>query len=245
MKFCGIQAALFAAILIGLTGCRTNPAPPIAGAHNAAAPPVFDAQTYRQLDSGAGEVFWIDDRNSEVRLFLWRAGPLAAEGHNHVLVVNRMEGALYLPSDLLSGAVRLDIVFQAADITVDPPALRRRIGGAWAKIIPPEGVRGTRDNMLGPDALDAQRFPAIGLHAEQVYGELPKLAIEAAVTLHGVVQRGLIPVTVTRDEGRLRARGSFLIRQTAFDIEPFSAMGGALSVHDPILIEFDLQARRP
>jgi hypothetical protein len=49
--------------------------------------------------------------------------------------------------------------------------------------------------------------------------------------------------TVSLDRNRLSARGALSIRQTDFGIKPFSAMGGALYVLDPIMIEFELSAR--
>lgn len=238
------RSLVLLAVLIGATGCLGRSGQVAKAPRDPVTAVAFNARAYEQIHGEGGDVFWIDNQDSQVRLFLWRGGRMAAKGHNHVMVIDTMEGAVFLPEDLLSDSVRLDIVFQAADIEVDPPELRRRIGGAWAKTIPPDGIRGTRDNMLGPKVLEADRFPAIGLRAEKVYGELPKLVIDAAVTLHGVTRQHLIPVTVTRDEGRLSATGAFVIRQTAFGIEPISALGGALYAHDPVLIEFDLQARK-
>ncbi|MCF8049594.1 MAG: hypothetical protein K9L59_00040 [Desulfobacterales bacterium] len=42
------------------------------------------------------------------------------------------------------------------------------------------------------------------------------------------------------NESSLSARRSFVIRQSDFGIEPFSALGGSLYVQDPIMIEFEI-----
>ncbi len=230
--------------LLFAVGCQTPGGPVAEVPEKGPVEAVFPAAEYRNLSADEGRVFRVDNAASQVRVFMWRGGPMAAKGHNHVLVVRSMEGAVFIPDDMVSGGTRVDIVFPVAEIAVDPLDLRKQIGGAFTGTgMTEEGARKTRRNMLGEKALDAERFPRIGLSAETVHGELPKLVLDTAITIHGIRRHHLIPATVRVDGETLTAEGAFAIRQTWFGIEPFSAMGGALYVQDPIMVEFEIVAR--
>ncbi len=236
-----LRTMLIVAAAFWLAGCQSwqtpkTPAQP-------AAPAQFNAADYKDIPADSGRVYWIDSDASDVRLYVWRGGPLARKGHNHVMVVKNIDGAVFLPADMLKSKMRMDLVFPVDGIEVDPPALRKEIGGSFDTKISPKGVKGTRRHMLGKEVLDAARYPTVGLKAAGVYGELPKLVLEMAVTLHGAERRLLVPATVKADETRLTAKGAFAIRQTDFNIEPFSALGGSLYILDPIMVEFRIVAK--
>ena len=238
--------SILLSILPGLAACRTHVGPVAEIPEKGPVAVIFDAKKYEDLSDKAGRVFWVDSESSTVHIFLWRGGPMASKGHNHVLAVRNMSGAVYLPEDLLSDEARFDIVFPVKEIAVDPLPLREEIGGAFTGTgMTEKGARDTRKNMLGEKALDADRFPLIGISSDKFYGEPPKLVIDTAVTLHGIQRRRLIPITFRVEKGRLTARGAFAIRQTDFGIEPFSAMGGALYLLDPLMVEFEIIAMTP
>ena len=232
---------LFSSLL--LAACQTTG--PVADVpEEGAAQASFPESLYDNLASEDGTVFRVDNDASEVLFFMWRSGPMAHKGHNHVMRVTDMTGAVFLPEDMLSGEPRIDIVFPVKGIDVDPMALRKEIGGAFASTgMTEKGAQKTREHMLAESSMHAERFPTIGLSAKKVHGEPPKLAIDMALTIHGIERRQLIPATVRVDGDTLTASGSFAIRQTRFGIEPSSAMGGALYVQDPIMIEFKIVAR--
>ena len=239
-----LVVALLLGSLLWLAGCQT-PAGPVADMpENGAAAAEFEPKVYDDLSGEAGKVYRVDSNASTVHIFLWRGGPMAPKGHNHVLAVEQMRGAVYLPKDLLSNAARFDIVFPVQEIAVDPLPLRERIGGAFTGTgMTEEGARATRKNMLGEKGLNAELFPRIGLSSKQFHGEPPKLVLDTVVTIHGIQRRSLIPVTLNLEGDRLTARGAFALRQTDFGIEPFSAMAGALYLLDPLMVEFEIVAR--
>jgi len=230
---------------VALIGCWSPGAGPVTDMpENGTAQPTFPSSFYAGISAEEGRVFEMDSEASEARLFLWRGGLLAEKGHNHVMRVKKMESAFFLPKDMLAEEARLDIVFQAMDIEVDPMPLREEIGGSFAGTgMTPEGAQGTRDNMLGEKVLDAGRFSTIGFRTRRVVGELPKLVLDTVITLHGLEHQTLIPATAQVQEDRLTLEGAFVIEQTNFGIEPFSALGGALYIKNPIMIEFDLVFR--
>ncbi len=230
---------------IALIGCWSPGGGPVMDMpDNGAVQPKFPSSFYSGISAEEGRVFEMDSEASEARLFLWRGGLLAEKGHNHVMRVKKMKSAFFLPNNMLDEEARLDIVFQAKDIEVDPMPLRKEIGGSFAGTgMTPEGVQGTRENMLGEKVLDAVRFPTIGFRTKRIIGELPRLVLDTVITLHGLERQTLIPVTAQVQEDRLTVEGAFVIEQTNFGIEPFSALGGALYIKDPIMIEFDLAFR--
>lgn len=239
-----VYGLAFLAMVPWLAGCGALAGPVAEPPESGAAAVDFDPGTYEALSGEAGTVFWIDDDASRVRIFLWRGGPLAKKGHNHVLEAKNLEGAAFLPEDMLSGTARFDIVFPVRDIAVDPLPLRAEIGGAFAGTgMTEDGAKGTRSHMLGEKALNADRFPKIGLRSTRFYGEPPKLVLETEIVLHGIRRRRRIPATLRVESNRLRATGAFAIAQTEFGMTPFSAMGGALRLLDPILVEFEIVAR--
>jgi len=70
----------------------------------------------------------------------------------------------------------------------------------------------------------------------QQFGEGPRRAVEAEISLHGVTRRQWFVVDV---DGR-HARGEVVIRQSDFGIQPFAVLGGLLAVQDALVVQFEL-----
>lgn len=228
---------------IAVFGC-SRPGPVGNAPENIPPEPEFNREFFAVISQEEGRVFWVDSERSEARFYLWRGGPMAEKGHNHVLRVKKMEGAVFLPYNMLEEMARLEILFRAEDIEVDPMPLRQETGGAFADTaLTPEDAQATREHMLGEKVLNAERFPVIAFRAEKILGELPKLVLNARINLHGIERRKLVPATVQVKDDLLTARGELVIKQRDFRIEPFSAMGGALYLKDPVIIEFVIVAR--
>jgi polyisoprenoid-binding protein YceI len=113
-------------------------------------------------------------------------------------------------------------------------ALRARLGPAFASAMDDEARAGTRANLL--KALDAVTHPEVVVRTLQQVGEGGQRAVEAEVTLHGVVRRQWFAVEV---DGR-RARGRLVIRQSDFGLQPFTVLGGLLAVQDALVVQFEL-----
>lgn len=218
-----------------LCACQAPPERPVLPAAELRVP----WEAYEQLDPAQGQVYLLDAQASDVRIYVYRAGRLAARGHNHVVTAPALQGAAFVPAEGTRGA-RFDLVISADGLEVDDPRVRRALGYTFGTEVDDEARAGTRANMLGPGVLDAARFPDIGVALRAVAGELPKLVISTAITLHGVTREQWIPVDVQVDRNRLVAQGALSVRQSDFGIEPFSAVGGLLRVADVVLIEFRL-----
>lgn len=229
--------ALAAALGALLAGCVPAPErPPMLRAVPEGAQ--FPAERYRRPDA-AGRVYWLDPEASEIHIFAGRAGLLASQGHNHVIVARGLEGAVFLPDAGLDGA-RVDLAIPVEDLLVDPPALRQSLGEEYGSALSAQDRERTRRNMLGEEVLDAAKYPRIGVSSQAVTGELPALKVRAAIELHGTRRELDVPVHVEIDGVRLAAVGSLRVAQSEFGIEPFSVAAGLLRVADEVEIEFEL-----
>src|SRR5690606_8684368 len=100
----------------------------------------------------------------------------------------------------------------------------------------------TRRNMLRPEILDAERFPAILVSVARIDGERQSPRIVARITIKDASREVEIPATIDVDGSRLIAQGEFDIRQSDFGITPFSAALGALAVQDRLHVWFRIVA---
>src|SRR5690606_15359079 len=191
------------------------------------------ADLRRAAPKGAA-LLHIDPARSHAQALVFRAGPLARRGHNHVVVAGpgALHGAVLLPAGDAMHHARAELLLELGALQVDPPAAREALGGAFGGALPQPARQGTRDNMLGAAVLDAARFPQLRVSARVLAGEMPGLLLQVDTTLHGIVVRQQVPVRVQQHDGGLRTRGTLVLRQADFGIAPFRAAGGLLQVAD-------------
>ncbi|MEX2523640.1 MAG: YceI family protein [Gammaproteobacteria bacterium] len=225
---------LIAVLLLG-PGCQRVPPVEAPGAEpelsDVPALPVEDSLQYR-----------IDRDNSELRILVFRGGPLAEFGHNHVIVAENISGDVYLPPEFHHSGFRLRI--PVSGFSVDPPSARKEEGGVFAKELSGQARDATAENMLGPDVLDAENHPVIQIRSVAISGPDWGPDITVRITLRGISRDITVPVAVERNEDRLRITGTMELKQTDFGITPFSAMGGGLRVQDRLKIRFRIKGVR-
>jgi len=224
--------AVFLAVLLLCAACQTQP--PVQ--HRAAVP----AQSPAPPLPVAAAHYRIRGADSHLRILVFKGGPLAAFGHNHVIAAGEIRGDVYLTPDVHKAGFRLAVPAQA--LVVDPPAARAEEGSDFASTPSPEAVAGTRQNMLGPGVLDAQRYPDIVMRSIAVTGPDWAPDVTVRITLHGVSRDLTVPVSLLRGDGRVTATGTFDLTQSDFGITPFAVMGGGLQVLDQLRIRFRIVA---
>jgi hypothetical protein len=187
------------------------------------------------------ELYQVDGTRSQVTLRVYREGPLASFGHNHIIAVHGLEGSIRWHADPARGGVLLR--FPVAALSVDEVALRAAAGPDFSAEVSDSARSGTRANMLGPRLLDAEHYPQVTLESERISGSAaaPLVSLHAYVAGHDALIE--VPVRLQRDGQQLRATGDFELQQTALGLTPFSLMLGALRVADAIGVHFDIQAR--
>jgi polyisoprenoid-binding protein YceI len=211
-------------VLLLLAACRQPLAPPMPG-------PQADVEADRAAVGSDAAIYAIDPGASLLTVTVRSAGLMARLGHDHVVASRTLAG------QVAPGAGRADVTFRVDQMSVDEPQLLRDAGIDTQPS--PQAVEGTRKNMLGP-VLEAQRYPVVGLHAQQ----LADGRLRVAVTLHGATRWLALPAAVRVDAAQVSARGTARLKQTEFGITPFSVGGGLLSVQDELEIRYHIVARR-
>lgn len=220
--------------LLLAAACQTLPPP---GDTAVLAEPV---QAEVNVPSGAPR-YTVDPQASEIRLLVYRDGPLARFGHNHVLV-GRMQGEIRDGGTAAASGFRLEIPVDS--FAVDPPAARAEEGDDFAALVSEPARRGTRENMLGSEMLDAGTYPVIRIESIALVGPAWNPTVTARVTLRGAMRDLRFAAAVFRQDETLAVVASFRIHQSEFGIEPFAALNGGLRVRDALDIRIRLLARR-
>jgi polyisoprenoid-binding protein YceI len=190
----------------------------------------------------AGARYTIRADASDVRFLVYRAGRLAALGHNHVVQAGRIEGTISVAPEV--GRSSFAILMPVADFVVDAPVARAEEGAEFATQPGEDAVAGTRRNMLGAKVLDAEHFPRVEIRSVSAVGPPWAPDVTVRIRLRGVERELTVPVAVAMGQDRLVATAVFEIRQSDFGIEPLSVLGGALQVADVVRVRMRLAAER-
>jgi hypothetical protein len=226
------RSALFP--LLALAACQATPP----AEHTAA--PASEPRVEARLPVAA-QRYTVQSARSEVRLLVFRAGPLARFGHNHV-IVGPVRGEIWAGRTSEDSGFLLEIPVEA--LSVDPVAARAEEGKEFAADVSAEARQGTREHMLGEEVLDAPRYPVIRVESASLAGPRWNPSVIARVTLRGATRELEFPAAVVEQGDRLTVIASFALRQSDFGIEPYSALGGGLRVADEIRVRIRLEARR-
>jgi hypothetical protein len=232
-------AVVVSAIVAGaVAGCSaiSRPSPAVAPA---AADQVDLQATYGEMGRAGGKVFAMAPEDSMVRIYAFRAGRAARLGHNHVLSAPRFSGFFYQPSSG-AGDGRFDLAFRLDQLEIDNPAERSQLGASFSSVIDAQAIASTREHLLGADSLQADRFPFVRIHSLEISGEAPKFAAKVQILMHGQGRELWIPLDVDGLPDRLSVSGSLVLRQSDFGVQPYSLLGGLLSVRDEVVVEFKL-----
>jgi polyisoprenoid-binding protein YceI len=227
-----LLAALLGCSAVLLSACQTAPVA-VSAAATTPLPPL-------PMEGAAHYV--IDANLSDVRFLVYRAGALASFGHDHVIQAKELSGDVYLTQDFQASGFTLTL--PVAGFVVDPPEARSVEGPDFAKQPSAAAIEGTRKNMLGPDLLDAEHFPAVQVRSVKLLG--PDWGPDATVRieLHGASRELSVPIAVDRSGDTLSVTGAFDIKQSDFGITPYSALGGGLQVADTLRVRFHLVAHK-
>jgi hypothetical protein len=180
----------------------------------------------------------IDSQNSELRILVYRAGPLANLGHNHVMVNRAVTGLVQVGSSISASSFSLKVPVE--NFVVDDPEARREEGGDFPGDIPPDAKSGTRRNMLSAAVLNGAEFPLITVSSVTLTGTPDALSAELTVSVAGHEAKLSAPCTLQGDAHRMTAAGSMELRQTAIGLAPYSLLHGALQVEDAMTLKFSI-----
>jgi hypothetical protein len=184
----------------------------------------------------AAGTYRVDSAQSELRLLVYRGGPLAHLGHNHVMVNHAVTGTVTIDNNLSASSFTLSL--PAAAFVVDDFQARREEGADFAGEIPQDAKSGTLHNMLGPALLNEARYPTITVKSIAIVNLNGIPTATLIVSLVGHDSTVQAPFTLQGDSHQLTASGAFELRQTAIGLTPYSLFGGALLVEDVMQLKF-------
>jgi YceI-like protein len=217
-----------ACLCLGLAACgapKTRQSPPMGEGVEPARPPAGPA------------AYSIDAAQSELRLLVYRAGPMARLGHNHV-ILNRAVGG-WVDAAARPESASFSLYVPVADFVVDDVRARSEEGEEFSAEVPEEAKSGTRRNMLSAAVLDAERFPVITLTSVGIT-QVPEGNLTATLTIGvaGHESTLAVPFTLESSRDRISAAGSVVLRQSDLGLTPLRVMLGALQVQDDITVRF-------
>lgn len=230
----GLAAAL---TLAGLVGC----APPATQAPlpGITEPPAdFPGDRYRQAQRRGRRVYRIEPGDSRIAVRVHRAGKLAQFGHDHLVSATEVRGFLMGPQGDQAG--RGDLYLPVTALQVDRPEAVREAG--FGAELSAEDRRATRANML-QEVLEAEQYPYVRIEVGPYSRTPPASPVAVSLTLHGVTRERRIPVRMEQTGEVWTITGELTLHHRAFDMEPYSAMGGALRVKDRLDLSFRLRAK--
>ncbi len=219
-----------------LAGCPPQPVRP--GKPPGEAVPAAGARPAPHL----GQPYEVVGSESLLRVLVYRGGPLAKAGHNHVIASHDLSGTIYLPEDPTRATFEIRVPLMG--LTVDEASLRAQEGDDFSAAVPDSAREGTRRNMLGEALLNAQLFPEIVLRSESIQrgangGLEAHIRAEVRQGSHAIV----VPFRYQLQSEQLSVSGELPLRQTDLGLTPFTALLGALQVEDEMRLKFQLVAR--
>ena len=211
-----------------------------------AAPPGSGTRAVEPNFASPGSNYRVDENQSELRVLVYRAGPLARFGHNHVLVNRAIRGSVN--QNPAGGASMFSLIVPVAGFAVDDTQARRDEGPDFAGDIPDDAKSGTLNNLRSTAVLDADEFPSIAVRGLAASGPEDASGSRVASVTFSVAGHESnidVPFTLESDSRQLSASGSLELRQSALGLIPYSLMLGALQVQDALLVKFKIVARLP
>lgn len=186
--------------------------------------------------------FRVDSDASWVRILAYPDGPLKRFGHHHVISHHGISGSVAVAPDPLESTFTLELT--VADLDVDDPAMRALEGEDFEGEVPQKDIDGTKANMLGERLLNGEQFPSIQIQSTAINGIMPDVKIVVTVTVIGMEQTVEFPANIELTDDSFVASGQLEITHGELGLAPFTAMGGAMSVRDLLVLKYEITGHR-
>lgn len=230
-----IRKAPFVLLALLLASCASRPPREIPPAVPAPAPAPAPAPEEE------GREFRVDPATSLLTIQVYRGGPLARAGHNHVIASHSLQGVVHVPDDPTRAT--FEIHMPVSELVVDEDALREQAGADFPPGVPEDAKEGTRRNMLSSALLDADRYPEIILQSEAMQRGPEGLEAQVRVIVRDRAASVIVPLKYDLRGSTLHVVGELPLQQTDLGLTPYSLFGGALRVLDEMKVRFSIVAR--
>ncbi len=189
-------------------------------------------------DAGPVGVFEVDSDASWIRVLAWPDGPLKRFGHHHVISHRAVTGTVQVAADPLDSS--FELALDVASLEVDDADERAQEGEEFEGTVPQKDIDGTRKNMLGEKLLNGEAFPTVHVRSQSIEGSLESATIVTTMTVKDTDMTVTVPASIELSPDSFVARGEFEITHGALGLSQFTAMGGALSVRDLLVLKFEI-----
>lgn len=219
--------------LLWLAGCQTSPDYPSGTPRTSRAKPV-------DAPAGTRVHYEIRPELSDIRFLVFRAGPLAKLGHNHVVQAKNIRGEVLLAADIRQSSFFIELPVK--DFQVDATAARLDEGGEFLPPPDDEAIAGTFRNMVGAKTLDAAQYPTIEIQSVGLNGPAWGMDITLRIKMRGVERDVVVPTAIEKSSDQIVVTAFFSIKQSDFGIAPMSVLGGSMQVDDAVRVRLRVVA---
>lgn len=200
-------------------------------------------QTYRidalggtgaERDTAAPVSYRLDASRSRFMVRTFSGGLLWFKGHDHFIAIHDFTGEAQLTPNAISPAalqmrIRADSLAETRDVFTEQQ--KQSINREMREIV-----------------LETAKYPEIIFKSTDVTVRLVGAQFEARIggdlSLHGVTRHIVIPARVTVSGNELRARGSFTVKRSDYNVKATSALHGTIRVRDKLKFTFDIVAHK-
>ncbi|MBI2433787.1 MAG: YceI family protein [Candidatus Hydrogenedentes bacterium] len=194
--------------------------------------------------------YQILDEDPLLAIVIHKEGIAAAKAHNHIIVAPYKSATLDYTPDAPE-KTQFSLAFPVSELAPDAAQARAK----WSPVMIEKGVLEEpfeempadapdkiRKTMLGPEQLDAEKYPDIKVTLKSLEpkaqdgGEKKTYTATFDFTLHGKTVEGTLDATLTTEGERLHVKALGAGRFTQFGIKPFSAMAGTMRNKDEFTI---------
>jgi len=200
--------------------------------------PAMSQEPATYLQPAMNKAFRVDSDASWLRVLAYPDGPLKRFGHHHVIAHRGFTGTVDVAPNPLESTFALEIA--VSDLQVDSPDMRALEGEEFEDEVPQKDIAGTRANMLGEKLLDGEQFPTIKIQSSAIEGSLPDVNIVTTLIVKGTEQTVKFPASITLTDDTFVASGELEIIHEGLGLSQFTAMGGALSVRDLLVLKYEI-----
>lgn len=179
------------------------------------------------LGAQVSGTYQVDPKESTIEIHLFRGGLLGSLGDNHLITLTRFSGTAFLSP---TSPWKAEMSADSASLKVIDP---------WGN---PSERKEVQDTMLGPQQLDADRFPKIELHSVSFdpTNQDTTWNLVADVQLHGVTRKEQFSLDCHQIGDKLQIRGEKMFKLTDFNIQPFSKAFGAVKVKNEFEVTYNV-----
>ena len=172
---------------------------------------------------------------SNLWVYVAKAGLLSALAHNHNIGVASFNGTVTVPeSGAAGGALQLELDAKSLNVADKDISEKDRS----------EITKSMHDEVLHSDKHTKIIFKSVSVaDVKPLGGDNYSFTVQGDLTLHGVTKRIGVPVAATITAQQVKATGKYTLKQSLFGITPYSKAGGAVKVKDDVVVNFSIVAK--